>query len=320
MGHRYGFATLLIAVGLLLAPPATGQEQRSAEQRFNQAVELAKQGNHAAAVANALEVLPALSVVDRSSAHKLLGYSFRKLSMLPSAWYHLARYLQTTPKEDAVVQNWLEEVELLLREKHVKITFNTTPDGAVVALPPGGDASQQSHVSCPAAWWFLPGTYRLEFSAPGFQRRTLEVAVKAFGDKGSREVQLDRLSGPSSASHFSRWPEWTLIGAGVATAAGGGVLHFMGHSTNESLHDRYFDVSDYPDRGQAKALYDSDYDDQVAPKMTAAYVLYGVGGAALVAGVVTWAIRGPKKAPLATWQVTPWTLPDGGGAVFSMGW
>ncbi len=320
MGRRHLIASLLIATALLTASPVAAQGQRSAEQRFNEAVEFAKQGKHADAVAVALEVLPALSIVDRASAHKLLGYSFRKLSMLPSAWHHLARYLQTTAKEDAIVQNWLEEVEVHLRQKHVKITLNATPAGAMVALPPSGDESQQSLVSCPAAWWFLPGKYRLEFRAQGHQSRTMDIEVKAFGDKGTREVQLNRLGGAPATASFSRWPEWTMVGAGLALAAGGGAVHFMGHSANESLHDKYFDKADYPDGAAAQGLYDADFDEQVAPKTTAAYVLYGLGGASLVAGIVTWAIRGPTKGPQATWQLTPWTAPDGGGAVFSMGW
>ena len=49
----------------------------------------------------------------------------------------------------------------------------------------------------------------------------------------------------------------------------------------------------------------------------ASYVLYGVGGAAVVAGVVTWFVRKPGTTDSKTsaFTVAPLALPGGTGAL-----
>jgi hypothetical protein len=309
---------------MLLAPAIAAGQTETAEDRFNLAVDLAKSGDCQQAVEIGLEVLPQLPLVNRTGAYKLLGYSFRKLSMLPEAWYYLSQYLQVAAKEDAAVSQWLKEIEVLLREKHVKVTLNSDPQSASVKLNSGTTASLTSTLNCPATWWFKPGDYDVEFSKEGYADRTVAVTVKEFGDKGVRQVKLEFLGdkpGDDDSKKFSRAPELVLIGAGLALAIGGTTSHLLGYKENENLHDKYWDRNVYPDAVVGKALYDEKYDSDVAPKMTIAYVLYGTGAAAIVAGVVTWIVRKPlESGKSSSWNLTPFGTPEGGGAVFTLGW
>ena len=69
-----------------------------------------------------------------------------------------------------------------------------------------------------------------------------------------------------------------------------------------------------------KEAYNKAYQDQVRPKEIASYVLYGVGGAAVVAGVVTWFVRKPgrKDTKSTVFSVSPLPLPGGTGALMTL--
>jgi hypothetical protein len=323
MLRSWVLVVLVVGIGQLWVGSANGQEEKP-ESRFNTAVDLAKAGEHQKAMTICLEVLPKLPLVDRTSAYKLMGYSFRKLNMLPEAWYYLSQYQQFSARDDTVASQWLKEVEVLLKKDHVKITINSIPQGASLTLASDSSSSLVSTPMCPVTWWFLPGTSSFLAAKDGYEERSVDIAVKNFGDAGIREVKLKSIiiGGGGGGSHeFSRWAEWTLIGSGVALGAAGGALHFLGNSKNEELHDKYDDSAAYPDHKKGKELYDEAYDSEVSPKMTTAYILYGTGGTALLAGIITWAIRGPAPADSSTaWNLSPWTIPDGGGAVFTLGW
>jgi hypothetical protein len=320
---RSQVVSVWICLALLLAPMMAAGQTNTPEDRFNHAVDLAKSGDCQQAVEITLEVLPQLPLVNRTGAYKLLGYSFRKLNMLPEAWHYLSQYLQVAAREDATIGQWLKEVEVLLREKHIKVTLNSDPQGATVQLNSSKTASLASSLQCPATWWFLPGDHEVVFAKDGYAERPLAVTVKDFGDKGVRQVKLQSLGTKpkqEDGGGFSRWPEWTFIGAGVALGIGGATSHVLGSMKNESLHDKYWDRKVYPNAVAGKALYDEEFDSDVAPKLKMAYVLYGTGAASIIAGVVTWAVRKPPARDSSAWNLAPWSLPDGGGAVFTLGW
>lgn len=312
------FAVLVSSFFMFLTSVPARAQTETPSSGLNRAVDLAKSDQYQPAVELTLKVLPELPVVEQSRAHKLLGYAFRKLDMLPEAWYHLTRYMQLTGKDDAAVQEWLREVEELLKRDHVKVSLNTSPSGATTRINSGKVATMTTTVSCPAVWWFLPGSYELVFAKQGYLDRTSAVEVREVGDSGVRDIKLQAIS----AKKFSRWPEWTLIGAGIAFGAAGGVIHFLGYTKNEELHDKYWDRDQYADPTVGKTLYDKAYDSDVAPLMTTSYILYGVGGAALLSGILTFALRHPQDSSgKASWLITPWSLPDGGaGATFTFGW
>lgn len=323
MARSFVVAVCTCLLALLVPTLASGQAG-GPEDRFNHAVDLAKSGDYQQAVEIGLEVLPQLPQVNRIGAYKLLGYSFRKLNMLPEAWYYLSQYLQVAAKEDAAVSQWVKEAEVLLRQKHIKTTLNSEPLGATVQLNSGDAESLSSSVQCPATWWFLPGKYDVVFVKEGYAERAVTITVKEFGDKGVRQVKLQSLGKTAEedpGSKFSRWAEISLIGAGLALSVGGAATHWLGYQENENLHDKYWDRTVYPDALEGRTLYDEKYDSDVAPMMTMAYVLYGAGSAAVIAGVVTWMVRKPSNSrESSAWNLAPWSIPDGGGAVFTLGW
>jgi len=76
-----------------------------------------------------------------------------------------------------------------------------------------------------------------------------------------------------------KWP-WVLVGAGLATVAGGGVCNLTGYVRNADLKAKY-------ETGDVE--YDRKFDDQVKPLRNLSYVMYGVGGAAAIGGLA-WAL------------------------------
>jgi hypothetical protein len=97
---------------------------------------------------------------------------------------------------------------------------------------------------------------------------------------------------------------FVTLGTGILMAGLGFCLHFDAYQLNERYHDKAEALGqDLLDSGAeaatAQAAADEYYDDQreeyVRPKTIAAVVLYGVGGAAIVAGSVWYAIAKKKE-------------------------
>ena len=338
------------AICIVCLPAAVGVTQpKDPQVEFDRAVELATGDEYAKAVAVCHEIIEALPAKERSKVHKLLGYSYKKLEMLPEAWHHLTRYLESSGKEDTAAGAWLEEVEAALKQGHVKVSFSCDPPTTTITLPssalstPGATTSPPTllkPIACPAMWWLSPGKHKVAADAPEYEPRMVEVDVRVRGDSGVREIRLEaidpiRATGggeshagetsttvlqPAAPKRPTRALEWTLLGSGLALGVTGAIFHGLGYSKNESLHSKYLDSSDYPVAGDAKSLYDKAYQDQVRPKEITAYVLYGVGGAAVLAGVVTWFIpkSGNKSSKDSALTFVPLALPGGTGALMTL--
>jgi len=328
----------MLAGALTLGLPASANgQERDPQEQFNEAVELATAGEHVKALDVCLVVLQRLPESERPRVHKLLGYSYMKLVMLPEAWYYLTAYLESSGKEDTNAGEWLQQVEGQLRLTHVKVTLTCDLSSAELRIPASAPSRPSATLPCPVAWWFKPGKYRVEGFVPGQKPVTVDVDVRERGDTGVREVRLASaapartvegksgagsggptvISKPATPEKPSRALEWTLMGSGLALGAAGAVFHGLAYSKNEDLHDFYRDAEYYPDPMEAKALYDADRGDEVRPKEIAAYVLYGVGGAAMLAGIITYAVRdgGGTEEGRSALLVTPMGLPGGAGAM-----
>ncbi len=337
------FATLVTAFLWLVLPVTVSAQQADPQARFNQAVELASAGRYVKAVEVCLDVFPKLPASERPRVYKLLGYSYKKLDMLPEAWHHLTAYLNSSGKEDTTAGEWLQEVEAALKQSHVKVSFSCQPKGLTLTIPASksGGASYFAYpvLNSSFAWWFKPGKHQIRGDATGHEPRTVAIDVRERGDFGVREIRLvaiapekvpvaaktepDRtgattVSKPASMESPSRALEWALIGSGVALGVTGGIFHGLGYSKNEELHSKYDDASNYPDGAQAKLLYDDARENEVRPKELTAYALYGIGGVAIVAGIMTWAIREPGGDEKSTaFAVTPLATPGGTGALMT---
>jgi hypothetical protein len=186
-----------------------------------------------------------------------------------------------------------------------------------------------------------PGSYELMVGKPGkmpWKKKVIivagktivekppnaqpEVAVVAPPDKVGGGKEGDAVagdggltngvtSGAEGKKRSSAWP-WTVVGAGGAMVLAGAVLHGLAFGAESDL------INKYPDK-RFQAEYDKAYKDDVAPKINTAYVLYGVGAAAAVGGVV-WALvdsaRAKKKATKTT--MTPMWVPGGQGISLSV--
>jgi hypothetical protein len=317
----------------LLSAGIAAAQQADPQAQFNRAVELATAGDYVRVVETCMDVIKKLPESERPRVHKLLGYSYKKLDVLPESWHHLTTYLESSGKEDTSAGGWLQEVETALKKTHVKVTLTCSPPDAVLVM--------SSSLPCPVVWWFLPGKHQVVAKAPGYKPQTVDVDVRERGDSGVREIRLaavtpEKLPEPVKAStdhsgttivskpvetrKSSRALEWALIGSGLALGATGGIFHGLGYSKNEALHDKYADTDAYPDGAAAKTFYDDAKAEEVRPKELAAYVLYGVGGAALVAGIITWAVRKPGgDQNSAAFSISPLAMPGGSGAMMTFG-
>lgn len=111
---------------------------------------------------------------------------------------------------------------------------------------------------------------------------------------------------------YTDWIGWTLVGAGVAAVAVGG--YYTGD---------YVDKRDCAgDMSCGTEEHRIDVANEAKTSRSVAYGLYGVGGAAIVGGILVFALRdrpvedGRRAASGDLPLLTPVALPDGGGLVF----
>jgi len=341
----------ILATGLTLAAVvwwsgmALAQED-DPKQALERGAELARQEKFDEAIGIWLSVLDKLGPEDLAAAQRKLGLAFKRTGRLPEAWHYLSVYLDSSfGAGDETAAGWLQEVEASLKQTHVRVTFTCSPGNLTLIIPaskPGVFA--QSAIRNPQSaivWWFEPGKHTVRAEAPGYEPRSVEVDVGADGGTARMEITLVAvapvketaggskapggvggsavISKPAEGNKPSRAAEWVLIGSGLALGVTGAVFHGLGYSRNEELDAEYSDASKHPYGPDAKEAYDAAYDDEVRPKQIAAYVLYGVGGAALLAGIVTYAVRDPGKAEehRSGLTVMPMGLPGGGGAMMT---
>lgn len=325
---------------------AQGEDPMAALERGS---ELARQEKFDEAIGIWLSVLDKLGPEDQAAAQRKLGLAFKRTGRLPEAWHYLAAYLASPfGSGDETADGWLQEVQASLLKTHVKVTLSCKPEGLTLHIPTSSTGSANSSAfripHSEFVWWFEPGKHTVRAEAAGYEPRSVEVEIGASGGPARMEITLvgvapvketaggSKIGGgsgggivvskPAEGKKPSRAVEWTLIGSGLAMGAAGAIFHGLGYSRNEELDTEHLDKSKHPYGPDAKKAYDADFDDEVRPKEIAAYVLYGVGGAALVAGIITYAVRKPGGESTGSGPLTvvPLTLPGGGGAMMTLEW
>lgn len=304
-----------------------GSSADDVKERFNKGVELAGANRFDEAIALWLGVLQDIPPAEQPRVHKALGFGFKKTGHLPEAWYHISKYLSAPGVDDATVSGWLADVEAELKKTHVKATLNCSVAGATVGFEEVMVASGKEY-PCPLTWWVLPGKHKVQVSASGFKTGKFAFTAGNAGAEQQISLTLSR-PGPEKAPAkkespktlvkeapspgTSRTLEWAVMGgAGVALLAGA-VFNLMAVSTNADLHKKFNNVGKYPSATEAKQGYDKAYDSDVQPKLTAAYVLYGVGAVAALSSGAMFLLRGGSSVPAA---VESMPVRDGAGAVF----
>jgi len=329
----------------MLCSGAAVSQEKDPAALLQQGADLAREERLEEAVGVWLSVLDDLTGDDLATAHKYLGVAYKRLELWPEAWHHLTVYLATSGRADPDAGAMLQVVEERLREGHVKVAFACDPPGLILTIPasrPGFPHPSAIHNPQSAfVWWLVVGKHTVRAEAEGFVAQDVQVDVRERGDSGQREIRLvaetrpevpheggkpaeegsETLAvvAPVERSGGSRTLEWVLLGSGLALGATGGILHGIGYSRNETLHDDYLGGTG----ANPQASYDDAYADEVRPKEISAYVLYGVGGAAVLTSVILWAVRDPgaRDAEAGTAvEVLPIGLPGGGGAMMSLEW
>ncbi len=323
-------------------------QEETAKQLLERGADLARQERFDEAIEIWLGILDKLDGSDLATAEKKLGMAFQQTGRLPEAYHYLSQYLQTPAgQEDEVVASWLLDVETELKKGYVMVTVVCDPPGTTLIIPDSQSGSGFTTSVCnpqsSTTWWFLPGKYQVEARAEGYLPQVVGILASRSVEPGVERIRLaakvpervsaDVIPGPDqpdatgivmpvAPEKFSRAIEWTLVGSGLAMGVTGAVLHGVAYSRNEQLHDKYADATKHPYGPDAKEAYDAAFDDEVRPKQFAGYTLYGVGGAALVVGIVTWAVRKPgsESDDTAPLTVAPLTLPGGGGAMMTLEW
>lgn len=80
--------------------------------------------------------------------------------------------------------------------------------------------------------------------------------------------------------------EWALIGGGLTVALAGGIIHYLAFTRNDDLLSALPSSAGLtPDEyGAHVDKFNHDFDTEVAPLATSAYVLYAIGGGAVLTG------------------------------------
>ncbi len=262
--------SLLLVLVCVLAPPASAQ--KTPVQRFNDGLDHARATRYAEAIAIWLEVV---DDVDPARVHKALGLAYRKLDKPVEAWHHLRTSHAAAP--DAQVTAWLKELSGTLSRERRAVRLEC--EGRVT--PAGGRA-----YACPLHWWLTPGPNAVRLAGG------TEIVVAVPGPPGDDEVRIPVVD-PAAVTVTTPAPSdprraWGLglVGTAGAGLVIGGVLHGAAAARNDDLHSRFQDPTAAPVGSTPKEAYDTAFDDEVAPKMTAAWALYGVAVGAAVAGTV----------------------------------
>lgn len=323
----------LLVSSLLITSQARAQTSGGVDpiDEFNRGAQLAAGTQYQEAIDVWLKVLPSLPQENRPLAHKALGLAYKRLGQFTQAWHYLSLYAAVN--DEPVVRAWLDELRVELAKDKIRIKIECLPGGGLISfLDSENEGLSRTHI-CPLDWWFIPGRVGISVSAEGYQPWTGSLEIAATGDKGLRQVVLDKLGaapahaaaavGPPKKATVarSRTLETALLAGGAGLVLVGGVLGVLGYVKSEDLWDKYSDRKVYPDRRAAKDRYNHAFDDQVVPLQVSSYALYGLGGAAAATGLILWLVRpATSGATSGLLEVGPMPLEGGGGMTFSVGY
>ena len=318
----------LSMVLLTVSGPVSGQDLDVGALN-NAAVELSKDGKLIEANRIWLDLI---SKVDEAheylwAFHMNVGRNFQKLEMYPEAWWHLSRCVELTTGKDERPVKWLSQVEDGLRGEYQRVVLVLA--GPAAKLRPGRDELVHWY-KAPLTWWFKPGEYQIGLRS----ERTAEAVRSVTIGPETKELLLALESlGPVAGDGQPLEPiptwKWAVSGAlggvGVVLGVIGGVLYGKAadrldaekQGFQEWLNDEYQLGGKVPTTHVQDAYDEWDRRmEKVTSYETAAWVLWGVGGAAVIGGAVvllTEAGRGKKGGGEAMFNVTPLYLPAGAG-------
>jgi hypothetical protein len=166
--------SLFVCLALLLSPvPPAHAQDKTPVALFNEASELAEEGQLVEAIAIWEMIGDDITDEYRPTVQLNLGLAYRKLDLLPQAAYHFKRHLEFDGQVDPEAITWFEEVQEELSQSHVRHTIRCNPGEALVFVEEGRTA-----YSCPLIWWFKPGIRKVTVAAEGFDERSRSLEVQ----------------------------------------------------------------------------------------------------------------------------------------------
>ena len=319
-------AILGLTLGLTFAStPAHAQEddetkRELAKQLFIQANDAAREGRYREAIPlyeRALKLAP-----DVSALHRNLGVIFKKIGRCDKALPYFDRYLELRPDapDAETVSRERDECLTIIRERP-ELGRDAEGDGTLnivvnvegASINVDGVLMGQSPVE---PLNLKPGTYNVLVTKPGYEAWQRRIPVSAGRDvviNVTLVLEKKQEDTVEETPHLV-W-KWTTIGVGSAAVATGVVFTVLAELDRSKFEgaDRIDGVVQM-DQSRAKSLQDN-----VNTYRTVSYVMYGVGGAAVIGGVTWLLLDQPKKAE-GEGTVTPVSAaPVPGGAIVTFG-
>ncbi len=320
-GRTWFGVTALLSV-CLAAPPLVRAQSEAAPPdpaRLNeQAIELSRQGELAEAIEIWWSILESQGSEYKHAAvvHRNIGRNYQKLEQWPEAWYHLDRCVTLAPADARCVE-WRAAVEGRLSGAYVKAQLRTDVTSCGVLL---GEMERERVYAAPVDWWFKPGVHRLTVvdARLGTRSHSLEPSSQSPHVLSCLQpVPAVSLTTKSIWHERVGLPEWLLVGGGAAAILAGGITWWVASDRLDSLHSEF--ARDYGALSLTQAEYDivqrewdSKVSSRVNPLEQGSYALWGIGGAALVSGVVMALLGDDKGMQQPAVSVTPLPPVDGG--------
>ncbi|MCI0572136.1 MAG: PEGA domain-containing protein [Myxococcaceae bacterium] len=265
----------LAGTGALAADKPTAAARTAARKAFERGSALYQQARYAEAAA-AFEA--AYEAVPNGVVHYNLGQCYEKLGELERAISSYRDYLRAVPRaEDRnSVETLVSNLEARWEaQRRPQVSVRTEPAGAAVTVD--GVTRGQTPWTAPLE----VGAHQLQLAREGFLSVQRSLDVRA-GEPVQLELVLSPMPAPTvtRTAHPRVWT-WVALGAAGAAAAGGLTYGLLARNDSRAL------LGGTHEQAEATALRDS-----ALARSHTANVLYGVAGAAAVAGGVLFFVEG----------------------------
>ncbi|NUN16341.1 MAG: hypothetical protein HUU55_22160 [Myxococcales bacterium] len=223
------------------------------------------------------------------------------------AKYLLALSLDATEEELRLIQLGLKQESVACKPPMGWVLLRSDPQAEVEIYQRRIPSSR---------WIGLPaGQHQMVIIKDGYEAETATITVVA-GQSKCMKVSLlaaaktNSVLPESAPSAIPGYLPWVMVGSGVAVALGGAGLHAW---AMDAADERNQYASPIPGLNDAER-YDKYVlaHDQAEERAMAAYILYGIGAASVVTGIVLFALPQDTEA---TSQLMPLVLPDRIGAM-----
>lgn len=305
-------AAVVIALSLLVAGGALAQES----PEFDKCM---KSGKRFVDEQKYEQALGEFQKAHRTKPHSKgavfnMAYCLMKLNRLEESLARFEAYVGMNPGRSKAqkARLFVDQISTELARNRALVTVEADPGDVTVYLD-GQEVPQSG--STPMSFWSRPGKRILDLKRPGYhdfskefmatagKEITLNISLVKKEDGltieggNGKGRKVDPAGGPGPGPYIT-------MGLGGAVAVGGGVLCIMSKSDFDDVN-----ASDDPDSPENETKWNDAVD-----RAYIGYALMGVGGAALVGGVV-WAIAaGPDSEASTSFNVVP--TPGGAAGTF----